>query len=61
MFEQQANELAAAVKADQQSVPAGNLKLLTYHDAYAYFAKEFGWTVIGAVQPSTFLTLRRRK
>lgn len=54
MFEQQANELAIAVKADQQSVPAGNLKLLTYHDAYAYFAKEFGWTVIGAVQPSSF-------
>ncbi len=53
-FEQQANELAVAVKADQQSVPAGNLKLLTYHDAYAYFAKEFGWTVIGAVQPSSF-------
>ena len=53
-FEQQANALTAAVKADQQSVPAGNLKLLTYHDAYAYFAKEFGWTVIGAVQPSSF-------
>lgn len=53
-FEQQANELAAAVRADQQSVPAGNLKLLTYHDAYAYFAKDFGWTVIGAVQPSSF-------
>jgi ABC-type Zn uptake system ZnuABC Zn-binding protein ZnuA len=53
-FEQQANALAAAVKTDQQSVPAGNLKLLTYHDAYAYFAKEFGWTVIGAVQPSSF-------
>jgi ABC-type Zn uptake system ZnuABC Zn-binding protein ZnuA len=53
-FEKQASELAAAVKTDQQSVPAGNLKLLTYHDAYAYFAKEFGWTVIGAVQPSSF-------
>ena len=54
IFEQQANELAAAVSADQQSVPVGNLKLLTYHDAYAYFAKEFGWTIIGAVQPSSF-------
>ena len=53
-FEQQANELAAAVAADQQSVPAGNLKLLTYHDAYAYFAKDFGWTVIGAIQPKNF-------
>ena len=53
-FEQQANQLADAVAADQLSVPDGNLKLLTYHDAYAYFAKDFGWTVIGAVQPSSF-------
>lgn len=53
-FEQQANALGEAVSADQQSVPAGNLKLLTYHDAYAYFAKEYGWTVIGAIQPNDF-------
>jgi ABC-type Zn uptake system ZnuABC Zn-binding protein ZnuA len=53
-FEKQASELEAAVRADQQSVPAGNLKLLTYHDAYAYFAKNFGWTVIGAIQPNDF-------
>jgi ABC-type Zn uptake system ZnuABC Zn-binding protein ZnuA len=53
-FEQQATELGTAVAADQQSVPAGNLKLLTYHDAYAYFAKDFGWTVIGALQPNDF-------
>lgn len=53
-FEQQANALGKAVSADQQSVPAGNLKLLTYHDAYAYFAKEYGWTVIGAIQPNDF-------
>jgi ABC-type Zn uptake system ZnuABC Zn-binding protein ZnuA len=42
------------MKADQQTVPPGNLKLLTYHDAYAYFAKNFGWTVIGALQPKNF-------
>ena len=53
-FEGRANELAAAVRFDQQTLPAGNLKLLTYHDAYAYFARNFGWTVIGAVQPSNF-------
>jgi ABC-type Zn uptake system ZnuABC Zn-binding protein ZnuA len=53
-FEASVNELADAVRADQQTVPAGNLKLLTYHDAYAYFAKNFGWTVIGAVQPKSF-------
>jgi ABC-type Zn uptake system ZnuABC Zn-binding protein ZnuA len=29
-------------------------KLLTYHDAYAYFAQTYGWTVIGAIQPSSF-------
>jgi len=53
-FEQQATALADALRADQKTVPAGNLKLLTYHDAYAYFAKDFGWEVIGAVQPKNF-------
>ncbi len=42
------------MRTDQTTVPAGNLKLLTYHDAYAYFAKNFGWTVVGAVQPKNF-------
>lgn len=28
--------------------------LLTYHDAYAYFAEHYGWTVVGAIQPSSF-------
>ncbi len=53
-FEKQATELADAIRVDQKTVPAGNLKLLTYHDAYAYFAKNFGWTVIGALQPKNF-------
>lgn len=53
-FAAQAQALGDAVRKDQATVPAGNLKLLTYHDAYAYFAKNFGWTVIGAVQPSDF-------
>jgi ABC-type Zn uptake system ZnuABC Zn-binding protein ZnuA len=29
-------------------------KLLTYHDAYAYFALHYGWDVVGAIQPSNF-------
>ena len=53
-FEELATELSDALTADQESVPAGNLKLLTYHDAYAYFAKNYGWTVIGAIQPNDF-------
>ncbi len=53
-FAAQAEELAEAVRLDQQTVPDGGLKLVTYHDAYAYFAENFGWQVVGAVQPSDF-------
>jgi len=53
-FAAQATALAEALRADQATVPAGGLKLLTYHDAYAYFAKDFGWQVVGALQPSNF-------
>ena len=31
-----------------------NRTLLTYHDSFPYFAREYGWTVIGAIQPSDF-------
>ena len=34
--------------------PAGRRKLLTYHDAYAYFARSYGWEVIGAIQVADF-------
>lgn len=53
-FEEQANALADAIRTDQQTVPEGQLKLVTYHDAYAYFAKNFGWEVVGAIQPNDF-------
>jgi ABC-type Zn uptake system ZnuABC Zn-binding protein ZnuA len=53
-FAAQATKLADALRADQATVPSGGLKLLTYHDAYAYFAKNFGWQVIGALQPNSF-------
>lgn len=48
------NDLDAAIQKDQQSVPAQNRKLLTYHDSWAYWARQYGWTVIGAAQPSDF-------
>ena len=53
-FEEKLNELADAIRTDQQTVPEGGLKLVTYHDAYAYFAKNFGWTIVGALQPKSF-------
>ncbi len=36
------------------SIPAKNRKLLTYHDSWAYWAREYGFQVIGAIQPSDF-------
>lgn len=53
-FTDKAHALANAMRTDQKSVPDGDLKLLTYHDAYAYFARTFGWQIIGAVQPKNF-------
>ena len=53
-FVAKATALSEALKRDQATVPGGRLELLTYHDAYAYFARTYGWNVIGAVQPSSF-------
>jgi len=47
-------ELDAAIRLDVETVPAENRRLLTYHDSWAYWAREYGWTVLGAVQPSDF-------
>jgi ABC-type Zn uptake system ZnuABC Zn-binding protein ZnuA len=44
--------LDAAMRASFATIPVR--KLLTYHDAYAYFAREYGWEVIGAIQVSDF-------
>ena len=53
-FVAKATALSDALKIDQATIPAGGKQLLTYHDAYAYFAQTYGWQVIGAVQPSNF-------
>lgn len=47
-------QLDEAIRKDSATVPPGNRKLLTYHDSWAYWAREYGWTVIGAIQPSDF-------
>ncbi len=53
-FAQQATALSDALRSDQESVPVAERTLLTYHDAYAYFAKTYDWNVIGAIQPKNF-------
>lgn len=48
------DEFDVAVRAALDTVPEENRKLVTYHDAYAYFAETYGWTVVGAIQPADF-------
>lgn len=48
------DELDAAIRAATPSVPTENRELLTYHDSWAYWAREYGFKVIGAVQASDF-------
>lgn len=53
-FVVEVDKLEAALLADQESLSPDQRKLVTYHDAYAYFAKNYGWTVVGAIQPDNF-------
>ena len=53
-FAARVDEFDRAMVTATATVPPARRKLLTYHDAYAYFAKHYGWTVIGAIQPSNF-------
>jgi ABC-type Zn uptake system ZnuABC Zn-binding protein ZnuA len=51
---QRLEELDKATRAVVSSIPPQNRKLLTYHDSWAYWAREYGFEVIGAIQPSDF-------
>lgn len=42
------------IYAAVQTIPPLNRRLLTYHDSWAYFARRYGMTVIGAIQASDF-------
>ena len=53
-FTDRIDELDALARQVTKTVPEENRKLLTYHDSFPYFAREYGWTVIGAIQPSDF-------
>ncbi|MEH2120792.1 metal ABC transporter substrate-binding protein [Nostoc sp.] len=51
---QRLEALDKATREIVASIPAKNRKLLTYHDSWAYWAREYGFQVIGAIQPSDF-------
>jgi manganese/iron transport system substrate-binding protein len=46
--------LDQAIKEAAKTIHAQNRRLLTYHDSWPYFARRYGFQVIGAVQPSDF-------
>lgn len=43
-----------AMKEASATIPKESRKLLTYHDAYAYFSLRYDFEVIGAIQPQSF-------
>ncbi len=51
-FAELVDDLDGAMRQAFATIP--ERKLLTYHDAYAYFARTYGWEVIGAIQVSDF-------
>ena len=53
-FAAMVKEFDTAMRASFATIPAAERKLLTYHDAYAYFAEDYDWTVIGAIQVENF-------
>lgn len=53
-FKRRLERLDQQMRVAAQTVPEANRKLLTYHDSWAYWADRYGFTVIGAIQPSDF-------
>jgi ABC-type Zn uptake system ZnuABC Zn-binding protein ZnuA len=46
--------LDQAIQEAATTIPDGKRRLLTYHDSWPYFARRYGFEIIGAVQPSDF-------
>lgn len=53
-FEGRVDELDTAMVEAFATIPEGQRKLVTYHDAYAYFARDYDFEVFGAIQVSDF-------
>jgi ABC-type Zn uptake system ZnuABC Zn-binding protein ZnuA len=53
-FVKKINVLDQAIKTAVETVPLNHRRLLTYHDSWPYFARRYGFQIIGAAQPSDF-------
>jgi ABC-type Zn uptake system ZnuABC Zn-binding protein ZnuA len=43
------DELDATLKAKVETIPPANRKLVTFHDAFPYFARHYGFELVGVV------------
>jgi ABC-type Zn uptake system ZnuABC Zn-binding protein ZnuA len=53
-FAKKIGALDRAMRTAFATIARPKRKLLTYHDAYAYFGRDYGWDIIGAIQVSDF-------
>jgi ABC-type Zn uptake system ZnuABC Zn-binding protein ZnuA len=54
VFLTQLEALDQAIQEAVKTIPESNRRLLTHHDSWPYFARHYGFEIIGAVQPSDF-------
>lgn len=50
----QLQQLDQCILLAVETIPAAQRQLLTYHDSWPYFARRYGMTVLGAIQPASF-------
>jgi ABC-type Zn uptake system ZnuABC Zn-binding protein ZnuA len=48
----QLDELDAWIQEQVATIPPGSRKLVTFHEAYPYFAERYGFQLIGVITPS---------
>jgi ABC-type Zn uptake system ZnuABC Zn-binding protein ZnuA len=53
-FKAKVDEFDKAMRTSFATIPRAKRKLLTYHDAYAYFGRDYGWDIVGAIQVANF-------
>jgi manganese/iron transport system substrate-binding protein len=60
-FRERILDLDGRIRKAVATIPENNRKLLTYHDSWPYFARSYGFQVVGAAQPSDFSEPSARK
>jgi ABC-type Zn uptake system ZnuABC Zn-binding protein ZnuA len=53
-FAERIDDLDERIRAAVTTIPQAHRKLLTYHDSFPFFGSDYGFEIIGAVQPADF-------